>query len=147
MSDYLLITAPFVLVWSAVCAGWDLKTGRVPNWLSLPPLALGLACQQLIRGRVHVVEYLICAGLLIAGWAASAFGQAFKVYGGGDLKYLLSLFAFYPDLRFLILLMLAHPPMYLLARRRQGTGAPALAWVPVYAGLWLAYSGLLITLS
>jgi Flp pilus assembly protein protease CpaA len=146
VEDYYLITAPLVIAWSAVCAAWDLRTGRVPNWLSLPPLALGLACQFLIRGRVHVVEYLVCAGLLIAGWAASAFGESFKIYGGGDLKYLLSLFAFYPDLIFLVLLMLAHLPIYLVARRRQGTGNPAVAWVPVYAALWLAYSGLMLPL-
>jgi len=147
VADYYLVTAPFVIAWSAVCAGWDLRTGRVPNWLSLPPLALGLACQYLVRGRVYAIVYLLCAGLLTAGWAASAFGRAFKVYGGGDLKYLLGLFAFYPDLRFLVLLMLAHVPMYLVARRRQGTGAPAIARVPIYAGLWLAYSGFVFSLS
>jgi prepilin peptidase CpaA len=68
---------------TAVAAGWDLKTRRIPNWVSGSGLAAGLVLHLLLRGWAD------------AGWALLAAltgGAVFFVFhlaggmGAGDVK-------------------------------------------------------------
>jgi len=70
----------------------DLKTRRIPNWLTLPWMALALAWQFGQRGLWALWVLLI--------WWGIFFGWALRFYQGGDAKLLMALFALWPDLRF-----------------------------------------------
>lgn len=71
---------------SAVAAWTDYRTGRIPNWLTLPTAALGL----LMHGAMGGVRSLIVSVLgLLIGAAVPAIlykVSAGKGIGGGDVK-------------------------------------------------------------
>jgi prepilin peptidase CpaA len=71
---------------SLVAAFTDWKSGRIPNWLTLPTMAGALVAQVALRGTWGATESL--AGLLLCGgvpWLVfrASDGQAI---GGGDVK-------------------------------------------------------------
>ena len=77
------------MIYLAVCAGWDGRTMRIPNWLTV----VGLACGVVMAGMQGMWA---AAGMYGAGMAA--FGRAvaavaagmcfyrFRVIGAGDVK-------------------------------------------------------------
>ena len=76
---------------SAVAAAWDLKTGRIPNWLTLGGVAAGIGGHLLSAGLSGGCE----AGLKSAAWSVGgalfcALGPSILYFkggmGGGDLK-------------------------------------------------------------
>lgn len=76
-----------VVVWAALL---DLRTRRIPNWLTLSALVLGLAM------RVPLGSSAVLDGFLAAG---AAFALALPVFalgglGGGDVKLLAAVGAF-----------------------------------------------------
>jgi Flp pilus assembly protein protease CpaA len=89
-SETLTLLAKLVITaWLGAVAVWDWRTGRIPNWLSLPVMALGGGL-QLYRGRwiillIWVLLYLI--------WRV-------HIIGGGDAKLLMGLFALFPTQQF-----------------------------------------------
>ena len=67
-----------------MCAGWtDWKTRRIPNWLTLPALFLGIAAHGLTAGRAGFVESLKGAGLALLILLPVVL---LRGLGGGDWK-------------------------------------------------------------
>ena len=67
-------------------AGVDLRTGRVPNRLTLPLMAIGALYSALV----------LRSGWFVLPWAVIYAFWRFGAYGGGDAKLLMALFAFAP---------------------------------------------------
>lgn len=83
----VLITA-----WLASIAVWDLRTGRMPNWLTVP-VALLAGGARLYQGQWHI--------LLV--WALVFLIWLLHIMGGGDAKLLMGLFALFPTGEFFLL--------------------------------------------
>lgn len=90
------MTAPSAMIvltvaWAAVAAFWDLRTRRIPNWLTLPAALLGLALNVAISGS----DGLRQSGLgLLAGLALLSIPFAIGGMGAGDVKMLAAIGAF-----------------------------------------------------
>lgn len=89
----MVTNAPFAsvalllpIVATATAAALDARTGLIPNWLTLPLMAAGLAFQAVSRGVLGLalaVTGLVVCGLLPWGLHRSTQGKAI---GGGDVK-------------------------------------------------------------
>ncbi len=78
--QYLVISLVFV------AATTDLKTGRIPNWLTLPALLLGIVWQAVADGMTGAALSLLgalCCGVVPWLMHRMTKGQAI---GGGDIK-------------------------------------------------------------
>jgi len=66
-----------------VCACWDLRYRRIPNWATLPGIVLGLGVNVVFRGwmglRVSGIGLLVGFGALLVLFLLS-------MMGGGDVK-------------------------------------------------------------
>ena len=74
-----------LLLWLAICAYQDYRTGEVSNWLTLPPIGLALAARLvgwLIASPLGVVPWWII-GLV---WALALFLWHKGKLGGADAK-------------------------------------------------------------
>jgi prepilin peptidase CpaA len=75
---------------------WDVRTGRLPNWLTVPALAAGLLFHA-IEGLLHAGPGGALGGLLLAlGGFATGFGILWVLWlmggsGGGDVKFMAAL--------------------------------------------------------
>lgn len=68
----------------AAAAVWDMRAHRIPNWLSLAGLSLGLACHAWQDGSYGL--RLSLAGIGVAGLALLPY--AARGLGAGDVKLL-----------------------------------------------------------
>jgi prepilin peptidase CpaA len=71
---------------SAAAALLDYRTGRIPNWLTLPAICLGPTLSGLLGGRSDFVASLV--GLVLAAavpWLLYRSTQG-RAIGGGDVK-------------------------------------------------------------
>lgn len=91
-----------------LAGGWDLKARRVPNWLTLPALAVVLAWRAArfvlssARGAPGAAELTFLvpwAVIVLALWPL-------RVFGGGDCKVLMVLFGVFPTWDMFILALL-----------------------------------------
>jgi prepilin peptidase CpaA len=83
---WMLATIP------AVIAGWtDWRTRRIPNWLTVPALVLGIAANSLALGWYGAKEALLGAGL---GLGLLLPFVLIRSLGGGDWKLVGALGAF-----------------------------------------------------
>ncbi|MSP13927.1 MAG: prepilin peptidase [Chloroflexi bacterium] len=89
--DWLLAFKLIVTAWLATVTLWDLRTGRIPNWLTLIP-ALGIGIWQLTQG-VWFVPLI---------WVALFMIWRLGFIGGGDIKFLMGLFALFPTEHFFL---------------------------------------------
>jgi len=84
LSNPATLTAVAV-VWAAVAAFWDLRTKRIPNWLTLPAILLGLAVNAVLSGAAGLwASFLgtaVGAALLLVPFAMGGMGA-------GDVKML-----------------------------------------------------------
>lgn len=74
------------IIATATAATLDARTGLIPNWLTLPLMAAGLAFQSVSRGVPGLM--LAASGLLLCGlmpWLLHRSTQG-KAIGGGDVK-------------------------------------------------------------
>ena len=88
----------------------DLKTHKAPNWLTLPAMA-GLAIFRLARLELTFLAY----------WAAIYLLWEARIWGAGDAKLLMVLFALWPEMDFLLveaLTVLAGGIPFLIAKYR-----------------------------
>lgn len=92
MSDYARIALTIYLVLAAV---WDLRTRRVPNWLTLPLLA-GVLLWRLAQLDFTFVLY----------WCACLVAWLVNSLGGGDVKLLMALFGLFPQVELFYLLLI-----------------------------------------
>jgi prepilin peptidase CpaA len=71
---------------AVVAATTDMKTGRIPNWLTLPVVALALLAHVIAQGTWGAIEsaagLMLCAGV---PWLAFRVSGG-KAIGGGDVK-------------------------------------------------------------
>jgi len=90
------VTTPSVLIavtvtWALVAAMWDLRTHRIPNWMTFPAALLGLALNLALEGsfglRQSVLGALAGLGMLIVPFAMGGMGA-------GDVKMLAAVGAF-----------------------------------------------------
>ncbi|MBS6952200.1 MAG: prepilin peptidase [Enterocloster asparagiformis] len=70
------------LIYLAACAGWDMKTRRIPNWLA----ALGLAAGLAAAGAEGAAESIAALCRALAVTIAGLFLYRFRVIGAGDVK-------------------------------------------------------------
>lgn len=78
-----IATDVFVLVLLVLCAYWDLRYRRIPNWATLPGTALGLGMNGLFLGW----QGMKASGLgLLVGFGALLVLFALGWMGGGDVK-------------------------------------------------------------
>lgn len=92
-----------ITIWLLTASIWDQTEKRIPNWLLLPVLLVGLVYQiyASIDQRSWAALVVIVAWVVVFGlWQA-------RVFGGADAKLLMALFALYPTQRFLVMLCVA----------------------------------------
>jgi prepilin peptidase CpaA len=85
-SPLFLIQVALPIVATAVAATMDARTGRIPNWLTLPLLMVGIGLQGVSRGSAGLM--LSLTGLSLCGaipWLLHR-GTQGKAIGGGDVK-------------------------------------------------------------
>jgi Flp pilus assembly protein protease CpaA len=143
----LLITA-----WLLGIAWVDLRTQRIPNWLTLPIMfgvggyrllqalypALALAVESLgwsLPGA-HLFPPLTAPGLPWVAWAIFFVFWFLHVMGGGDAKLLMGLIVIYPTLDFVLalalLILLIGVPWLLVSRLATHSGS---SWRALYVRL------------
>jgi len=91
-----------ITLWLVAVAVWDSIARRIPNWLVLPValLALGWQVYGAIRGNPDGLIFALGAWVVLyTMWRA-------HVFGGGDAKFLMALFAMFPTAQFLLLFSL-----------------------------------------
>ena len=78
-----ILTALCTVVFVALCCAGDLRTRRIPNWLTLPALVLGLTLHVVLLGLPGLVASLsgvaVVTALLLPSFALGGIG-------GGDVK-------------------------------------------------------------
>jgi Flp pilus assembly protein protease CpaA len=87
MNEQLIISA-IVLVWLAVCAVRDWKSGEVSNWLTIPAMVLGMA-YAVYMGRERLI-------LVAAAFAGLTLLYVLGSLGGADVKVLVALAGLWP---------------------------------------------------
>ena len=93
MSHPLLLWIVPVLV-SALAAAIDFRTGRIPNWLTFPTMAVALARASVLHGLAGFTQASL--GLLLCGavpWLLHRLSGG-EAIGGGDVKLFAALGAF-----------------------------------------------------
>lgn len=94
---WMLATIP------AIIAGWtDWRSRRIPNWLTVPALILGIAATTLAHGWTGAKESLLGAGL---GLGLLLPFVLLRSLGGGDWKLVGALGAFLGPLRLIVVLV------------------------------------------
>ena len=85
----LLIT---MLVWAGACATADIRTRRIPDWLTLPAAGAGLvhlvALQSTLAGGLPPVWAIAGVALVLL---ITLPGFALRQLGGGDIKMLVAI--------------------------------------------------------
>ena len=83
MHPFSALLVGVVAVFTAICAAMDWRTGRIPNWLTVPVFALGLLSHGMNNGlsglEFSLGGFAVGFGLLLVLWL---FGGG----GGGDVK-------------------------------------------------------------
>jgi prepilin peptidase CpaA len=81
-----LIGPAIVLAVVCAAAALDMRTGRIPNWLTVPVAVCGLTLWCVRGGAEGLLTGLQGMGIALALWVfSSLFG---RVIGGGDVKLL-----------------------------------------------------------
>lgn len=95
MFGKLALSALVAGVWLTACALVDLRTGHVPNKLTLPVIAGGTVL-TLVRA-VH--EHSFGQPLIMLGlWVIFTVPWSLDIYGGGDQKLLMALSSLCPSM-------------------------------------------------
>ena len=114
------MTTTVLCLIAVVAAGWDWRSRRIPNWLTIGATGLGVALSALPGG-------ISFSGALLGGLVGLAIGMAAYgtgILGAGDGKYLMALGTFFgpSQLLYAILAMaVAGGLLALLSSARQGT--------------------------
>ena len=99
----------------------DRLSSRIPNWLTIPGLAIGIALNTWSRGWGGTKESLLGAGL---GLVMLVWFVVLRVLGAGDLKLIVALGAFYGpsrlfDVFFITMLVNALQALGLMLKERR----------------------------
>ena len=109
-----------VTVWLATISVWDRRQRRVPNWLVLPVMGTAFLWQA-YESIVHQQNAILFVGI---AWIVVFALWRGHVFGGGDAKLLMALFALFPTTEFLVLfsvvVCLVSIPLLILKHVRVG---------------------------
>ncbi|MDI3255989.1 MAG: A24 family peptidase [Bacillota bacterium] len=100
LSYPLLYATGFTLV-GVIGGACDLRTRRVPNWLTFPSIVLGIALHGTLDGWQGAANALIACGLILLIMFPVALRRGM---GMGDIKLLLATSAFAGTQKFLMVL-------------------------------------------
>ncbi len=90
----------------AVAGAWDLKTRRVPNFLTLPGIGVVLIWRTIrLVWMAHAGLPVLPELAFVPYWAGVWMLWTGRMMGGGDAKLLMILFGVFPTLQFLFLLL------------------------------------------
>ncbi len=121
-----------ILIWLAICAWSDWKSGEVSNWLTIPPL-VGAAIYALIEGQTTMILFISALGGLTLLFFLNAMG-------GADVKILSTLAGIWPVAFWGALLAQGVWGVVVLLRKgRRATfrAVPAISIGAVMGFLWL----------
>jgi prepilin peptidase CpaA len=95
---YAIVPSVAIAVSTFACAT-DIRTGRIPNWLTLPAICLGIAMHGTLGGRAGIIESLL--GLLAGAAVPSILYRSTqgRAIGGGDVKLFAALGALLGPMR------------------------------------------------
>jgi prepilin peptidase CpaA len=89
----------------AIAAGWtDYRSRRIPNWLTVPGLLLGIAANSYLHGWPGAKDSLLGAGLGLALFLPFVL---IRIFGAGDWKFVGALGACFGTQSLLTVLVLA----------------------------------------
>lgn len=91
----LILVKLAITAWLIIVAVWDSRTGLIPNWLTLPVVAVGGAL-SLYAGPMEARV------ILLLTWVVLLLVWSLHIFGGGDAKFLMGLFAFFPRVDFVL---------------------------------------------
>ena len=107
-------------LWLITVSVWDHLEQRVPNWLVLPVMFGAFLWQlysSLVKGSSGIPFVAFSWVILFIMWRV-------HIFGGGDTKFLMALFALFPTKQFLILfslvVLLVSIPLLVLRYARTG---------------------------
>ena len=110
-----------ITVWLIVISVWDRMHRRVPNVLVLPAMLGALVYQvyqSVTSGEWNRLLFIVVV------WAAVFMLWRLHVFGGGDAKLLMALFAFFPTVQFLVLfsvvVLIVSVPLLIVKYARRG---------------------------
>jgi len=88
-----------------ILAVYDLRRGRVPNWIVWPLMmaAILLTITRLVSGSLSLNQI----GLIVVVWIACFVAWQRHVFGGGDVKLVMALIGLFPDVRMLLTILLS----------------------------------------
>jgi Flp pilus assembly protein protease CpaA len=117
-----------VVIWLAICALWDARTGEVPNVLTLPFLALG-ALVAIWGGWGSVAFFALTLSILGAFYILGGIG-------GADVKILAALAGLWPESLWVILIGLV---LWAAGRKLLGRRGSFRAVVPMFISAVVAW--------
>lgn len=119
-----------VTLWLVIVSVWDLAQRRIPNVLVLPVMGAALLVQiyEAVIARSQGLNVALVAWALIyVLWRA-------HLFGGGDAKLLMALFALFPTLEFLrvfpVVILAVGIPLLVYRYARQGLSKIKEEWEP-----------------
>lgn len=92
MDKLNLVAVLVVALFTAIAFGVDLKTGKLPNWLTLPALGLGVLFHSVVNGWGGLQHSLLGA---VVGFALLLVLLLIGGGGGGDVKFMAALGAWF----------------------------------------------------
>ena len=95
-----------LVVYLVLVAVWDLKTGRIPNLLTLPAMAGVAAYRVASAARLAYYGLPPWEEMRFVGFWAGVFVLWMLGVGGGDAKVLMVLFGIFPTMEFMATLLL-----------------------------------------
>ncbi|MFN2250845.1 MAG: prepilin peptidase [Anaerolineae bacterium] len=118
---------PFVLVkiavvaWMVTVAVMDHWSGRIPNWMTAP-VFLGVGLFRIYQGFTVSPTYF----LLLVAWAGIFVLWMLHFIGGGDAKFLMGIYALFPNMEFTtvlaLILLLTTVPLFIMEMRGRRAG-------------------------
>ena len=116
------IIAGVVTIWLIVCSIHDVNNGEVPNWLTLPGMAVGILYAVIMGGNRLLLLAAMVIGLLILFILGGM--------GGADVKVLTALAGLWPTALFTAFIVQGIWGIAVLIRRGRGNEFRA---IPAYA--------------
>jgi Flp pilus assembly protein protease CpaA len=92
----LILVKIAITAWLGLVAVWDSRTRLIPNWLTLPVVVVGGALSLYVGPAEARVILLLAWAVLLIVWRL-------HIFGGGDAKFLMGLFALFPRLDFILI--------------------------------------------
>lgn len=128
-----------ITCWLVAIAVWDHLSRRVPNWLVLPVMGGAMVYQVYLFVVDRTASGL---GFALVAWVVLLLLWQMRIFGGGDAKLLMALFALFPTVQFLIffslvVLVVSLPLLVYQLVKRRGVSLLAGLRERARTGQWL----------